>query len=291
MATTDSGRLQGGYTYDSFTGMGDDPASLTDQDGGLSIPYLGLTTAVGAAIGYEAESKNRWAGAALGAGIGLDVGIVSNWILIYYSTYATPDNYPINTRSAYAAGFEKYEVTYANGFIQEHWYYRGFDAWVSDKLADLFSDSYHFLGYVTNPKYEWIPADVISSEEVQKFTQYSGYDLFNEYYYTHYSPYIERIYHWDPSDRPQKIEFILNNPVGRSVDISNHGQTIETLNKANRQSKPYRVGSKTFDVRLTSGYKDLFFEKPFFSEGLEEVIVTAETRVTVKIRVRNNRLK
>lgn len=38
-----------------YIGMGDNPSSLTDQDGGLSLPYLGMTTAVGAAVGYAID--------------------------------------------------------------------------------------------------------------------------------------------------------------------------------------------------------------------------------------------
>jgi len=63
-----------------------------------------------------------------------------------------------------------------NGYIPETWYFRGFDAWVNDKLADLFSDSYHFLGNVIGTKYSWIAAAEINTQQIEEITVDLGYD-------------------------------------------------------------------------------------------------------------------
>ncbi|MBX2921164.1 MAG: RHS repeat-associated core domain-containing protein [Chitinophagaceae bacterium] len=277
--------------YDQFpspyTGMGNNPVSNIDEDGGLSIPYLAAITALGAAIGYfAADKEHKWDGIFWDAGIGLGVGLISNNLLNRWLDYANPEAYAQDVYNKYSNGFDRFTIDFKDGgYIN-----RSFDALVNDKLADLFSDSYHFLGEKTNSKYSWITIDRFSSDAITFHLLQIGQDEKLKYYKQWYTPdFIERNYDFRGMATHMFAE-IDRNPASSTVDISKNNKLEETLNRQTRTSKKYKIRNSTFRVRYNTGYKTRYVDMPASSNTMPSIDITMPTKINVNIRVKNNRV-
>lgn len=128
------GRFLSADPYDEFEnnyiGMGNNPITRVDPNGGYSAFYLTASTLIGAAIGYfdavnankdddPDNDKNVLRSTLIGAGIGLGTGILTNALLnrIFTETYLN------GAAGSYGVNFN----------------HRGFDAWLSDGFKTLFS--------------------------------------------------------------------------------------------------------------------------------------------------------
>ncbi|MEX6690315.1 DUF6443 domain-containing protein [Danxiaibacter flavus] len=271
-----------------YVGMGSNPVNGVDEDGGLSIPLLFATTAAGAGIGYlMAPEREKGRGALIGAGIGLGAGIIANISLNGIMDYADPHKgvYAQNVYDNYADRFEKYTKEFSNGYWS-----RSFDAWVDDKLSDLFSNSYHFLGSVTNSKFSWITIDQLSSSMINIITREIGRTNYEMRYVQSYAPdFIERSYDFKGMGRQMRVEMGKG---GRNttVDIFKNDEKNEVLNNDHNVSRIYKVRKNVFKVRYNPGYKTEYFSLPIVNgqPQIPPVTVSNSKKIKIQLRVKNN---
>ncbi|HEX2607522.1 MAG TPA: DUF6443 domain-containing protein [Flavisolibacter sp.] len=282
-----TGRWTGVDPYDQFAspyvGMGGNPVSEVDEDGGFSAPYLVGTTLIGAGIGYFTADKDKWKGAWKGAIVGLIGGLITNDILnIAFDRYSNPDN----SNNDWAWNDKRWDNKwdYYNG--------RGFDAWLGDRLKDLQSNSLHYLDISYRQKYEWInqPDIILKDKLTEVISTKDGVTTLTRKHTTNYS-FIKNY-----AFLGREVIFKLaNNAKTDRLSIVRGSRTLFEGNQRN-EIGPFKT-------------RTIFNGEPFFkisyeairpttteiisnkTSQLSEIIVPTQPRIKVEVKIKNTKIK